>query len=315
MRSELFRRYQKNPVIDISDLPYSANAVFNAGATFFKGDILLLMRVEEKTGISHFLCARSKDGMKNWIIEKKPTLLPEPLIYPEEEFGIEDPRITYLEEIGKWAVVYTAYSRFGPLVSLALTQDFEHFEKKGPILPPENKDAALFPMRFDGKWALIHRPSPRDRRAKANMWISFGLDLKYWGDHQVLMEPREGSWWDSDRIGLSTPPLKTERGWLLLYHGVKRTVSGAIYRLGIVLLDLNNPRNVIFRSDEWVFGPEKSYELIGDVDKVVFPCGWVMVGDEIKLYYGSADKCIGLATANLKEILEWIESNQRGKKG
>lgn len=313
MGKELFKRYSKNPIIDISDLPYSANAVFNAGATIFEGDTLLLMRVEDRRGISHFLLARSKDGIKNWIIDKRPTLIPEVDPHPEEEFGIEDPRITYLDELKKWAILYTAYSRYGPLVSLALTEDFNSFEKKGAILPPENKDAAIFPERFEGKWALIHRPNPRDPLSGAHIWISYGYDLRYWGEHKILMESRKGSWWDSGRVGLSTPPLKTEKGWLILYHGVKITVSGAIYRLGIALLDLKNPQNVLFRSDEWVFGPEKSYELIGDVDKVVFPCGWTLIGSEIRLYYGSADKCIGLATANVSDILDWIERHLKEK--
>lgn len=313
MSKELFRRYSKNPIIDISDLPYPANAVFNAGATLFNGETLLLMRVEDKRGISHLLLGRSKDGVRNWVIDKEPTLLPEPDFHPEEEFGIEDPRITYLDEIRKWAIVYTAYSKYGPLVSLALTEDFRSFDKKGVILPPENKDAAIFPERFSDKWALIHRPSPKDLRAGAHIWISFGYDLCHWGEHRILFESRDGAWWDSGRIGLSTPPLKTDKGWLLLYHGVKLTVSGAIYRLGLALLDLKDPRNVIFRSEEWVFGPEKSYELIGDVDKVVFPCGWVRVGDEIRLYYGSADKCIGLATANVNDVLEWIEKHSKEK--
>lgn len=311
MRSlELFRRYEGNPIIDIRDLPYPANSVFNAGVTLHDGKTLLLMRVEDRRGISHLLLARSEDGIRNWIIDREPTLLPEPLKYPEEEFGIEDPRITYLDELKVHAIVYTSYSRHGPLVSLALTEDFKRFEKKGAILPPENKDAALFPRSFSGKWALLHRPSPRDPNSKSNIWISYSHDLIHWGEHKMILECREGAFWDSGRIGLSTPPIQTDIGWLFLYHGVKMTVSGPIYRLGLCLLDFEDPSRVIFRSDEWVFGPEKPYELIGDVDKVVFPCGWVLIGDELRLYYGSADKCIALATASLHEVLEFIRSRR-----
>jgi predicted GH43/DUF377 family glycosyl hydrolase len=129
--------------------------------------------------------------------------------------------------------------------------------------------------------------------------------MKYWGEHQVLIPARKGAWWDANKIGLSPPPLKTEKGWLILYHGVKSTASGCIYRLGSALLELDNPTKVIARSDEWVFAPEESYEVFGDVDKVVFPCGWVAQGDEVRLYYGGADKCIALAQASLSELVEW----------
>ena len=146
------------------------------------------------------------------------------------------------------------------------------FERHGPITPPEDKDAALFPRRFGGRWVLIHRPVPGGGTgAKANIWLSFSTNLLHWGNHMVLLEARDGSHWDARKIGLSPPPIETPAGWLIIYHGVRNTPAGAIYRLGLALLDIENPAIVLRRGDEWVFRPTAPYELMGDVPNVVFP--------------------------------------------
>lgn len=305
---ELFRRYKNNPIITIQNIPYKANSVFNAAAVKFNDETIILMRVEDMRGISHLTIARSKNGIDNWKIDEKPTLCPEPDKFPEEVWGIEDPRITYLEELKKYAITYTAYSHGGPLVSLALTEDFEKFEKVGAILPPEDKDAAIFPIKFNNRWALIHRPIISTPHSAAHIWISFSPDLFHWGEHRILIRAREGAWWDANKIGLSPPPILIPEGWLILYHGVRRTAGGAIYRLGLALLDKENPARVLRRSDEWIFGPREFYEREGDVDDVVFPCGWVVEGDEVRLYYGAADTSIALAFASLNELREYILS-------
>lgn len=303
----LFHRYEKNPIITVNDIAYPANSVFNPGAVKVGTESVLLMRVEDLKGFSHFTVARSKDGFVNWQVEDKPTLLPDPENHPEEIWGIEDPRITFLEEIGKWGITYTAFSERGPLVSLALTSDFKSFIRQGPIMPPEDKDAALFPVRFGGRWALIHRPMPSTAEFQPHIWISFSPDLKHWGDHNILIPARRGGWWDSKKVGIGPPPIRTEDGWLLLYHGVRETAAGDIYRLGLALLDLEDPTRVIYRSDEWVFGPSESYEREGDVAYVVFPCGWIEENDELRLYYGASDMCISVATSKISRLLEWLK--------
>jgi predicted GH43/DUF377 family glycosyl hydrolase len=245
----------------------------------------------------------------DWQIDPQPTLLPDPDHYPEELWGIEDPRITYVPELNKYAIVYTAFTRGGPGVALALTEDFSHFERYGMIMSPEDKDAALFPHRIGGYWALIHRPVSY---LGGHIWISYSPDLRHWGSHKLMLEARRGGWWDANKIGLSSPPIETPQGWLVIYHGVRQTAAGSLYRLGLALFDLHTPESCLKRSDEWIFGPEAPYEQHGDVGYVVFPCGATVApdGDTIHLYYGAADTSIALATGSVRAMLEWLEQHQ-----
>jgi predicted GH43/DUF377 family glycosyl hydrolase len=182
------------------------------------------------------------------------------------------------------------------------------FQRRGVMLPPEDKDAALFPCTFDGQWALIHRPMPHMPGVGAHIWLSLSPDLSHWGDSRVLLPARRGGWWDANKIGLGRPPLRTDSGWLVCYHGVRTTASGSIYRLGLALLHSDHPERVIVRGNEWVFGPNLSYERAGDVPDVVFPCGWILRGDgdTIDMYYGAADSTVAVATASLRRLLTYL---------
>jgi len=311
---DLFTRSASNPVLAVGQLPYLANSIFNPGVGRVGDDTILLVRVEDLRGISHLLVARSRDGATDWRFDATPLIVPDPDNHPEEIWGCEDPRLTWLPELDEWAIAYTAYSRRGPLVSLALSRDFTSVRRLGAVMPPEDKDAALFPRRIDGRWAMIHRPSAL--RGGAHMWISYSPDLRHWGDHELLLEARDGAWWDANKIGLGPPPLETPEGWLVCYHGAHATGSGPIYRAGLALLDLEDPRIILRRTDEWVLAPRESYERTGDVNKVVFPTGWLL--DEptgtISLYYGAGDSVIALATANLGEVLALMRTQPAGNR-
>jgi predicted GH43/DUF377 family glycosyl hydrolase len=308
---ELLKRHPGNPILKPDNWPYAVNSVFNPGAVRLKdtGHVLLLVRVEDRRGISHLCCAVSENGVNDWKIDPQPTLRPDRIRRPEELWGIEDPRISWIPELGRYAVVYTSFSEGGPGVSLSLTADFKTFEHYGMVLPPEDKDAALFPRRFGGHWSMIHRPVSTS--GGAHIWVSFSPDLRHWGSHKILIPARLGAWWDARKIGLSTPPIETAEGWLLFYHGVRSTASGSLYRVGLALLDLENPVKVIYRASEWIFGPLQQYERVGDVGDVVFPTGYVVGddGDSLQIYYGAADTSIGLATASIKELLDWLRRN------
>jgi beta-1,4-mannooligosaccharide/beta-1,4-mannosyl-N-acetylglucosamine phosphorylase len=302
---ELFKRYEGNPILTPEIWPYPANAVFNPGAVKLNTEVLLLVRVEDMRGFSHLTVARSADGFTNWEIDPAPTLEADPNSR-EEKWGLEDPRIVWLEEQKQFGITYTSFSEGGPVVSLAITKNFRAFARLGALLPPEDKDACLLPRRVKGRFALIHRPIVR---GEAHMWISFSPDLKHWGDHRTLIRTRS-AYWDGHRVGLACQPIETAQGWMIFYHGVRSTTAGQIYRVGLALLDLEEPWRVLRRSDEWVLGPRATYERIGDVSGVVFPTGAIVHKEtnQLNLYYGAADSTVAVATANLSDCIDYIMS-------
>jgi predicted GH43/DUF377 family glycosyl hydrolase len=304
----LFVRHRHNPILTAADWPYRAHSVFNPGATrLADGTTLLLCRVEDHRGHSHLCAARSANGVDRWVVDAAPTFPSDPAHHPEELWGVEDPRITFIPERDQFAIAYTAFGRGGPGVALALTRDFRQFERLGLVLQPENKDAALLPHRVNGAYAMLHRPRGQSR---SHIWMAFSDDLLTWGDHVMVLRARRGGWWDANKIGLSPPLIETPRGWLMLYHGVRHTASGALYRLGVALLDLQRPQHVIARGDEWIFGPDAPYERVGDVGNVAFPCGYTLSedGDTINMYYGAADTTIALATGSVSRLLAWLDA-------
>ncbi len=305
---ELFQRFEANPILRSTQFPKMVNAVFNPGVAVIDGLTLLLLRVEDRTGLSRLVVATSQDGLSGWEIDLDRGLEPETERF-EEHWGIEDPRITRVGD--EYFVVYVGFSTAGPLVCLAKTRDFVHWQRTGVLQSPEDKDAALFPTTFGGRWALIHRPAPSMAALGVHIWLSFSPDLRHWGDSRVLLPARRGGWWDANKVGLGPPPLLTKDGWLLCYHGVRVTASGSIYRLGLALLDRDDPTKVLARGNEWVLGPHESYERWGDVPDVVFSCGWVLRddGDTLHLYYGAADSTVCVAQASLAELLRHLEDH------
>ena len=304
---EYFKRYEGNPILTPENWPYKVGAVFNPGAIKFNDEILLLVRVEDKQGYSHLTIAKSKDGKTNWQINSVPTLKAEQES-GEAVFGLEDPRIIWLEDRQEYIITCVSFfegvTGESPGISLISTKDFLEFKRLGQQLMPPNKNASLFPETFKGYYALINRPI---FGGKADIWVSFSRDLNFWGKDRVLIPARDRAW-DSDRVGLGPPPVKTQDGWLIIYHGARNTASGSIYRVGLALLDLETLK-VIRRSKDWVLGPKESYERVGDVDDVVFPCGAVVdkKTNELLVYYGAADSVIALATANLNDILAYLK--------
>jgi predicted GH43/DUF377 family glycosyl hydrolase len=301
--TELFHRFGSNPILSPADFPDGGvSAVFNPAAAVVDGQTLLLLRIEDRKGFSSFAVATSPNGLTDWKIDTTRGLLPK-LDGAEESGGIEDPRITKIGD--DYFVAYTGYSADGPLVCLAKTRDFSTWERLGAALRPDDKDAALFGVKFGDRWAMLHRPATAKG---SHIWVSFSPDLKHWGDARLVLTARKGGWWDNNKIGLGPPPLLTKDGWLLCYHGVRVTAAGAIYRAGLALLDRDDPAKVLARGDEWVLGPEEPYERQGDVGQVVFPCGWILRddGDTLHLYYGAADTVVGVAEASLNALLDHL---------
>ncbi|MBE0478957.1 glycoside hydrolase family 130 protein [Candidatus Aerophobetes bacterium] len=298
---DIVKRYGKNPIITRDDIPFPCNTVFNAGAIKYQNQYLLLLRVETLEGWSCLVLARSKDGY-NFEVEKEPVIKPaqkEPFATYEKR-GVEDPRITLFED-GRYYIFYTAYSKYAPRIALVETTDFKSFRRIGLVSEPGNKDAVLFPRKINNLFVRFDRPSTG---GAGDMWISYSPDLIYWGKSKVVMEARPG-FWDSDKIGAGAPPVETNDGWLEIYHGVKGTGGGKIYRLGYALFDLKDPSKLIGRSQIPLISPREMYERTGDVPNVIFTCGAVVeAGGEIKIYYGAADTCICVATCKLQDLVE-----------
>lgn len=300
---DVIHRWEGNPLITLDDIPFPCNTVFNAACVKAGRSYMLLLRVEDLSGRSVLALAKSEDGF-HFEVESEPVMVPveeEEPFATYESMGVEDPRITELD--GVYYIMYTAVSPYGPRLGLAKTEDFHHFERVGLISVPENKDGVLFPRKIGGRYARLDRPMTQ---GLGNIWISYSEDLVNWGDSQLVCSIRPG-FWDCDRIGASAPPIETEKGWLEIYHGVKFNSSGPLYRLGVLLLDLENPTKVLGRSDIPVLGPREYYERVGDVNNVVFSCGAIYeeYSGNVKVYYGAADTCICVGMAKLNDLLEW----------
>ena len=305
----LFERARGNPLLTPERWPYPINAVMNAGATTVGDQTVLVCRVEDRRGISHLTVARSRDGVCNWVVDDHPLLAPS-AEHPEESWGVEDPRVTRVDELDAWVIAYTAFGPGGPAVALATTKDFVSVERLGVVCAPEDKNASLLPRRVDGQFVMFHRPVSVIG-GRADVWLSRSADLQSWSSPEPVFGARPGGWWDSARIGVGPPPLETPLGWLVVYHGVRQTVAGALYRTGLAMLDLDNPAVVIKRCDEWVLGPSEDYEMIGDVPGVVFPCGLIhhTASGRLRLYYGAADCRIGMASADFEEVMAYVDEH------
>jgi predicted GH43/DUF377 family glycosyl hydrolase len=299
----LFLRSERNPLITVQDLPYQANAVFNAAAADMGDEVVLLLRVETCSGRSHLIVARSKDGITDWQVEDRALLHPEDG-FAYETLGVEDCRITWCSELGAWVLAYVAFTGEGPGVALATTRDFRSIERLGLVFPPDDKNAALFPRTFDGLFAMLHRPST----GGGNVWISYSPDLLFWGRPKLVMPAHGGPWWDAVRVGAGPPPIETDAGWLLIYHGVKDVAGGPVYRMGAALLDKNDPARLLGRTRRWLIGPEEDYERSGDAPNVVFSTGCIIRNEEVWMYYGAADCRLCLAKASIKDILAAVMS-------
>ncbi|MHC4884976.1 MAG: glycoside hydrolase family 130 protein [Planctomycetota bacterium] len=293
-------RHGANPLITPKDVPFECAAVFNSGATMFEGKILLLLRIENFKREMFFHVATSDDGVT---FEINPTPINYPLHPVEARHGGGtfrfDPRITKLED-----TYYICHATFVTgldcLWGMARTTDFVNFDPIYTSLPA-NRNAMLFPEKINGLYARLDRPMLPGEGG--GIWLSYSPDLRYWGDHMPVILPCNG--WNYTKLGPGATPIKTEQGWLEIYHATARNCSVLNYFLGAVLLDLEDPSKVIGHSDRFLLQPEEPYECVGQVPNVVFTCGAVETGDgDLNIYYAGADTCMCLATAKTQEIID-----------
>lgn len=248
------------------------------------------------TTLSYLRLVCSSDGIH---FQESPEYPPIFGIGPSEAFGIEDCRVTRIKE--NYFLTYTKVSANGVGVGLMITSDWKHFERKGMIFPPHNKDCAIFDEQINGRYYALHRPSSPELGGNY-IWMAESPDMVHWGNHTCLALTRKNKW-DSARIGAGASPIKTPEGWLVIYHGANHESR---YCLGALLLDLNDPSHVIGRSDEPVMEPIMEYEKTGFFGNVVFTNGHLVEGDAITLYYGASDEVICAAKLSIEEVLKQV---------
>jgi len=304
----LIKRYNKNPILTKDDVPYPVATVHNAGVVKFRNRYMMIFRSHQLNGRSILGLAESDDGY-NFRVHEKPFMTPaaDGIFKEYEEYGVEDPRIIFLE--GEYLITYSAYSRHGVRIGLAKTRDFKSIDRFSLITEADYRNVVIFPEKFMGLYARLDRP--HSEISPWSIWISYSPDLRFWGESKLIMKPAQYHW-DEMKIGPGAPPIKTSRGWLNIYHGVFPTMDGNIYRLGIALHDLQDPSKIIAVGDEWILQPEEVYEITGYVHNVVFTCGAVPEDDgSVKIYWGGADKVMCVGTANLDDLVNHCLKNSR----
>jgi predicted GH43/DUF377 family glycosyl hydrolase len=248
--------------------------------------------VDYLTTLSHLRLLCSDDGIRFYEPEGYGKLFGSG---PLQTFGIEDCRVTFLEN--KYYLTFTAVSDSGVGVGMRTTTDWKTFESHGMILPPHNKDCAIFEEKINGLYYALHRPSSVDIGGNY-IWLAQSPDGVHWGNHRCIVKTRPRNW-DSARVGAGAAPIKTDKGWLEIYHGANAQHQ---YCLGAFLLDLNDPSQVIARTDDPIMVPTEEYELSGFFGHVVFTNGHIVNGDTITIYYGAADEFVCGAHFSLSEI-------------
>jgi len=305
----VMNRHAQNPLITAQAFPEKdVVAVFNPAAMRLpEGDIGLLVRVRTSDGHSHLRLLSSTNGFTDWILRSESSLTFRSENINDQLLSVEDARVSRLDDTENYMVTCTVLSRSGPAVAGMITKDFLHFQHLGTLLPVENKNAAVFPRQIGGKWRMLHRPTASAGYRGAGVWICESIDLRHWGNHRLVFSPRERGDWDGFRVGVGPPPLEDELGWVVLYHGVCRDAGTTIHRLGAILLDRNDPTQVLRRPASFLMAPEAAYERSGDA-QTVFCNGCILdeSRDTITLYYGAGDTSICAATAAWSEIRDGI---------
>ncbi|MDO8794439.1 MAG: hypothetical protein Q7J25_07465 [Vicinamibacterales bacterium] len=310
-------RLATNPLISPSDISFTrATGTFNPGAAIDRasGRVVLLVRVfEEDTRRSCLALALSSDGERIDEIWDRPAVAREERY---EEWGVEDARITCLENEGRYAITYTGYSPDGPRVCLITTDDLlapDRYIRHGPRIAGDNKNCVIFPEKVDGQYVILHRPMPRVECVRVS-----SLDDEWPLKGVTIVGPRPDTW-RSSRVGAGSPPIRTRIGWLLAFHGATTIEEGNVYSMGWCVLDLKNPETVLYVSDTPALTPEAPYEiemgLIPQLDhanfitgvRVVFAQGLVEVGDDLIVYYGAADVTVAAARVNKRDLVDSLE--------
>lgn len=301
-------RYDNNPIINRDGIKRS-NSIFNSAVVAYKDGFAGVFRCDSYAVSMDIFAGFSKDGI-NWTInEDAITFIGEDVEITKREYRY-DPRVCFIED--RYYITW-CNGYHGPTIGLAYTFDFINFYQLENAFLPHNRNGVMFPRKINNTYAMLSRPSDTGHTAFGDIFYSQSKDLEYWGHHRHVMSTYKGdeSAWQSTKVGAGPIPIETDEGWLMIYHGVITTCNGFVYRMGVALLDIDEPWKVIGRSKYYILGPKESYECMGDVPNVVFPCAALSDSEtgRIAIYYGCADTVTGLAFTTVDELLEFMRKH------
>lgn len=305
---EVMWRYSMNPIIERDAIP-SSNSVFNSAVVAFEDGFAGVFRCDNKAVQMNIFAGFSKDGI-HWDIEHEPIVMQSGNTDMIDSDYKYDPRVVFIED-RYWITWCNGYH--GPTIGIAYTFDFKEFFQCENAFLPFNRNGVLFPKKINGKYAMLSRPSDNGHTPFGDIYISFSPDMKYWGEHRLVMKttPFEQSAWQCTKIGAGPIPILTSEGWLMIYHGVINTCNGFRYAMGAALLEENAPEKVRYRTKPYLLSPSVTYEQVGDVPNVIFPCAALHdeETDRLSVYYGAADTVVGLAFGKLSEVVNFTINN------
>lgn len=299
-------RYSGNPVIDWNPIP-TASRVYNSAIAPFNGEFAGVFRGDQMNGRATLFSGRSKDGL-NIELDHEPIQWVDEDGYPNQTSYAYDPRVVEIE--GEYFVTWCDDMK-GPSIGLGRTKDFKTFVRMPNPLMPYNRNGVLFPRKINGKYLLLSRPSDTGHTPFGNIYVSESPDMIHWGNHKLVMTNGGEGWWQGMKVGAGPVPIETKDGWLMFYHGVSSTCNGYVYSIGAVLLDLENPSKVLYRTRDYLLTPEKQYETVGFVANVAFPCANLYDAEsgKIAIYYGAADTYTAIAFCQVDELLDYMKKN------
>ena len=301
-------RFSGNPIIGRHALKRS-NSVFNSAVVPFGDGFAGVFRCDSRSVSMDIFPGFSPDGV-HWNIREEPVhfLGDDPEVTAREYRY--DPRVCLID--GKYYLTW-CNGYHGPTIGLGWTEDFETFHQLENAFLPYNRNGVLFPRKIGGMYMMLSRPSDTGHTPFGDIFVSRSPDLKFWGCHRHVMSTVKGdeSAWQSTKIGAGPIPIETDEGWLMIYHGVINTCNGFVYRMGCALLDLEQPWKVLCRSKDYIMAPWESYECMGDVPNVVFPCATLAdaATGRISIYYGCADTVAGLAFTTVDTLMDYMKEN------
>ena len=299
-------RFDGNPLFDPRDHDDKYWHIYNSATIMVDGKYVGVFRCDTATGKPDLNMAYSDDGI-HWTIDDETIKLYNPDGTRFEYLYAYDPRLIKIEDA--YYVVFCADIE-GPSVYIAKTTDFKYFEMiPGAFLPP-NRNGTLFPEKVNGKYMALSRPF--GDIAPGHIYISESPDMCYWGNHKLLMKKGQfpGSYWEQNKIGAGPAPIKTDEGWILIYHGVQHSCNGFIYSIGVAVLDLEDPSKVKYRANRFLMTPTEMYELTGFVPNVLFPCAALAdTQGRVSIYYGAADSTLGIAFTTIDNLIEFAKKH------